>query len=567
MWMMEQWAIHDQYELESLLAKRFGADRKEDLLDIYRANYIRERDFEIIRSFGFNLIRLPFEYGLLLSEKDSLVLKPGGLKWLDDAVRMAGEHGLYVILDLHGAPGRQSVDHTTGRAGQNALWTHREYQQQTAWLWKELASHFAGNGTVAAYDLINEPFGDYQTDAHLPQLVSLVEELYRAVREVDREHIIIVPGALQGIEFYGDPDEHGWENVAFTEHFYPGLYGGGEPSLETHARFIGRVIRPRAEYLRTLDTSFLVGEFNTVFARVGGPWMMRHYYDLYGGMGWAATMWSYKLLQHQGGLGQDNWYMVTNRDALPELDFETASYDDIAAYFRLMGTMEYAVYDSLRTALSTPDPGPIALADVSPPIKDSPAADSVPGWQATDVHGALKGGQRVLSGTDIDVYGGGSDIWGTSDQFRYLWKRVDGDFDLSVQVAGLLDTSPYAKAGLMVRNGLEPDAAHVLLHVFPRGEVVLGWRADQGSAMQESRNPIAGLPVHLRVQRKGHDLKASYSVDGKRWEKVNLPALHIEDACYVGMAVLAHDNNASLTEASFRNVAFTGNEKAKEEPQ
>ena len=119
MWMLDLRGIRDQYEFESILAQRFGPAEKDRLMELYRSNWIRERDFEVVRSFGFNVVRLPFNYRLLEDDANPFQLRPDAFKWLDAALRMAQGAGLYVILDMHGVPGGQSDDHTTGHAGQN----------------------------------------------------------------------------------------------------------------------------------------------------------------------------------------------------------------------------------------------------------------------------------------------------------------------------------------------------------------------------------------------------------------------------------------------------------------
>ena len=74
-----------------------------------RDAWVNESDFDRIRDAGFNHVRLPFLY--------DLVEEPGGLEWLDRAIDWAGKRGLYVILDLHGAPGARAATTTPGRPG------------------------------------------------------------------------------------------------------------------------------------------------------------------------------------------------------------------------------------------------------------------------------------------------------------------------------------------------------------------------------------------------------------------------------------------------------------------
>jgi len=558
MWMLNQSDIDDQYAFENILTDRFGEIEKKRLMDIYRENYITEKDFQIIKSFGFNVVRVPFHYSLLLDDSEPSTLRPDAFKWLDKAVLMAEKAGLYVILDLHGAPGGQSVDHTTGRGGVNLLWSVEKYKNQCESIWKSIAERYRHVSHVAAYDLLNEPFGDYRTDKHVDSLVSVVKRLYRAIRAVDKDHLIIIPGAQQGIGMYGAPEDHAWENVLYTEHYYPGLHGR-KPTLESHARFITQQLPEKEKYLKKIQAPFLVGEFNVALGRLGAPHLMRRYFDDYGARGWAATMWSYKLVNCSGGVGDDSWYMVKNKYPVHIIDIRTATIQEIEDFFKSLATMQYAVHEELREALLSTDPSRLALAMYPPLLTVPPAEDHLDEWLAVDVGGSLKGGQKCLPDGGIEIYGSGADIWNDSDQFRFVYRDVGGDFTLSARIDGLVETEPFAKGGLMLRRTLLPDSAHFLLHVFPNGRVVVGWRETDGATMKEKRVGIGEFPIWLRLSRSRGAITASYSNDGEQW----LAAMTREGAwfnafCKVGMAVLSHDVNRSLTTARFQCVSFNG---------
>jgi len=107
---------------------------------------------------------------------------------------------------------------------------------------KRSRSAYRDNPTVAAYDLLNEPYGDFHGEPPDLTIVTTVDELVHAVREVDQKAFDLCAGSLQGMAMYGAPASHGWKNVGYTEHFYPGLFGG-VPSLETHARFVSLDLR------------------------------------------------------------------------------------------------------------------------------------------------------------------------------------------------------------------------------------------------------------------------------------------------------------------------------------
>lgn len=552
MWMMDYKEAHDQFTFEEVLAQRFGADGKDRLMEIFRENWITERDFQIIPTFGFNVVRLPFNYTLLMDDAKPYELKPDAFQWLDRAVALARENGLYTILDMHGVPGRQSVDHTTGRSGQNRVYTDPEMWKQTVWLWKEIAAHFRDVPEVAALEPINEPFGDYKTDAHLPALARLIDDIYKAIREVDTRHIIVIPGSRQGIQFYGKPADRGWQNVMFTEHYYPGVHWG-EPGLQAHREHINRLLPGVERYLDYVSAPFLVGEFNVVFRRGGGPMMMRRYYDFYEARGWWGTMWTYKITSWGGGLAKDPWYMVSNRDPLPAFSIRHWSEEQLAEAFRHLGTLEYAVYDELREALASPTPAPLAIDDPANP-SEAPFNDPLGAWQATDIASRPAGGQKVYSPTRMDIYGGGRDLWNRSDEFRLVWQGVAGDFEIRATLEDFADTNPYAKAGLMIRGSVAPDAPHVLLHVFPDAQVVLGWRPEAGAESQEQKSPVVQFPVHLRLKRTGSLIEGLYSADGVHWFGAGqVECGWLSTNAVAGMAVLSHDDRY-LAKAAFNNI-------------
>lgn len=556
MWMLDMKSIRDEYEFESILTQRFGEAEKDRLMELYRTNYISDRDFAMVRRFGMNVVRVPFNYRLLEDDANPFQLKESGIKWLDLAIGLARKNNLYVILDLHGTQGGQSVDHTTGRAGQNKLWSDKTSQERLAWLWKSLAERYKDNPTVAMYDLINEPYGDYSTNSHLSQLVAVCDRVYKAVRSVDTNHIIVIPGARQGIEFYGDPKDRGWENIAFGEHYYPGLFGG-DPSPETHAEFIYRTIPARKAYLDKVNAPFIVGEFNTVFARIGGGALMRKYFDEYASRGWAATMWSYKLVDNGGGLDDDTWCMVKNRDPAPRVNLKTASLAEIESWMKWLGDMNYAIYENLGAALTAKEPPQVFLPqhDVLP--TEPPAVDPLKGWEATDINGAAPGGQKVFSDSAMDIYGAGEDIWNKSDQFRFVWKKALGDFELTATLKTLANSHNYAKAGLMLRSSLDPDSSLFLINVFPDGSILLAWRAFEGTAMEQKVMGQVSLPVQLRMRRKGSFLEVGFSTDGANWTKTKVhTTAKLALNGYAGLAVLSHDNRF-LTTASFENIRFT----------
>jgi glucan 1,3-beta-glucosidase len=307
--------VIDQCTLEQTLTERFGEDEKQRLLTLHRDSWLTEQDWDLMQDAGFNLIRVPFLYDLLENESQPMTLRDDAWHYLDWAVGMAKARNMYVVLDLHGAAGRQGEEQHSGCAGQNMLWESEEFQARTAWLWQQIATKYKDEPAVAGYGLLNEPWG---TDSET--LKDLVVDLYQAVREVDQEHIIILPGHnADGISAYGDPMDDGMENVAFEMHFYPGLFGWGEIGYQVHRDWLtcGQTgdagVCSWAKQARDVFTPMLIGETQTWtgLGELGGP-ITRASFDKYNELNWAVTGWSLKTVSPAGGIGNGTWGLLTN---------------------------------------------------------------------------------------------------------------------------------------------------------------------------------------------------------------------------------------------------------------
>jgi len=536
---------NDQWELEQLLSKRFGHEEDERLMDVYRSSWMTERDWDNIKSFGFNLVRVPINYRLLEDDEKPMHLRADAFQWLDKAVDEAEKHGLYVILDLHGAQGGQTMNDHTGHSGQNKLWTVPENQERMAWLWTQIAKRYKDRSAVLAYDTLNEPYGGTK-----PQILKQFEKTYPAIRSVDPEKLIFAHGQTDNFDFYGDPKEHGWHNVGFQMHYYPGLFGDA-PKVKSNVRHLAS-LENVAKKVEKVNVPFLVGEMNVVMKSTGGAPMMRRYFDAHASHGWLTTMWSYKVITAEGGTGGGSWGMYTNSGPAKAINFDTASKSDIETYFRSFATQPLEAYDDLVKYLVPKEVVLPPLPQDAAPRTTAPGDEVLDGWKSTDIGGAMKGG-LVKNGASFDLYGEGEDIWGSSDQFRFLSRPFSGDFTVSVTIDAMEDTSTYTKAGLMVRASLDGDSAAALLSSFSGGDVQAAIRSTKAGNMEGSDGPKTKLPTTVQVSRVGGTIV--FSANGKEFLRKSVPAL--SGLVYVGPVALSH-SGGELTKVTYRDLKATG---------
>ncbi|MGE3706922.1 MAG: hypothetical protein AB7I13_16740, partial [Vicinamibacterales bacterium] len=178
-------------------------------------------------------------------------------------------------------------------------------------------------------------------------------------------------------------------------------------------------------------------------------------------------------------------------------------------------------------------------------------------WLTQDVGATGLVGSAGFANGVFTVSGAGADIWGASDGFRYVYQSLNGDGEITARVASIQNTHTYAKAGIMIRQGLTAGSAHVTLDVRPSGGgVELLSRAAAGGSTSYIGGAGAAAPVWLRLTRSGSTVSASVSSTGSSWTLVGTASL-ASGAAYVGLVVTSHDT-ARLNTSTFDNVTVGG---------
>ena len=179
-------------------------------------------------------------------------------------------------------------------------------------------------------------------------------------------------------------------------------------------------------------------------------------------------------------------------------------------------------------------------------------------WSASDIGAPSLAGFTSYSDGLLSVDASGS-VWGTSDQFRFVYQPVSGDCDISARVADVSDTNPKAKAGLMIRETLASNSPHYFLLATPEQGVFLQSRADpagSGSVYLKQTSTLAA-PIWLRLKRSGTTLIAYTSADGINWTVfTTVSNLTLSANAYVGFA-LTGSNATTLGAAEFDSISLS----------
>jgi hypothetical protein len=209
-------------KIERILTELIGPENARQFWKEFRKNYITEGDIQRIGQLGYNSVRPALNSRLFLSETDPPVQLEEGFALLDSLVAWCKAQGIYVILDMHGAPGGQTGQNIDDSANdQPELFQQTKFQDQLVDLWKTIARRYKEEPTVAGYDLLNEPLPGRTgaAKAHKAQLEPLYQRITKAIREIDAKHIIILEGADWANDWsvFSKPFD---KNLVYQFHYY-----------------------------------------------------------------------------------------------------------------------------------------------------------------------------------------------------------------------------------------------------------------------------------------------------------------------------------------------------------
>lgn len=321
---VESYLEMSQDQLDEALANNpnLSATQIETLWDTYYYSYCKEEDFENIKNVGFNMIRLPVYYrNFLKGDNDNLTLRDDAFELVDYFLENCKKYGLYCIIDMHGVPGGQNGLEHSGTFD-NEFFTNEKYIQITCDLWKTIAKHYKEDrpdlyGTIAGYDLLNEPQGTTGQTGELEWQV--MDRLYDAIRSVDQDHVVIVEGCW-GYDNLPDPKKYGWENVMYELHFYN--WNSSDVSYELFFMF-----NNLDRYMNDFNFPYYIGEF-TFFSDEA---VYLKYLKKWNDSAISWSVWSYKTISV--GWWDSSWGLYVQKLELYnenlKLDVRTATYDEI----------------------------------------------------------------------------------------------------------------------------------------------------------------------------------------------------------------------------------------------
>ena len=215
-------------DIENHVTDLIGAEAAGDFWELYRANYVAQADIDQIAEWGFNHLRVPFHYKQFYDSTGSET--PIGYAIVDELISWCEPYNIYIILDMHCAPGGQNGGPISDSDGTARLWLEESNKELTIQIWKEIATYYADHTLIGGYDLINEPV--LPSGVTLEEFKQLYIDITEAIREVDNNHLLWIEGNWYGTDFAGLTPP--WDdNMGYSFHKY-----WGATSLSTIQSYI-----------------------------------------------------------------------------------------------------------------------------------------------------------------------------------------------------------------------------------------------------------------------------------------------------------------------------------------
>ncbi|MFT6334870.1 MAG: endoglucanase [Saprospiraceae bacterium] len=213
-----------QHKIRETIEKLIGAEDTELFYEAWLSNHVRKSDIDSLKSWGFNSVRLPMHYNLFtLPIEDEPVV--GEDTWLDKGFELTDQlidwckqNEMYVILDMHAAPGGQGMDAAISDYDDTkpSLWESAENRRKLVALWSRISDRYADEEWVGGYDLLNEVNWD------LPggnALRTIYQSITQEIRAKGDNHIVFIEGNWFANDFTGLTPP--WtDNFVYSPHKY-----------------------------------------------------------------------------------------------------------------------------------------------------------------------------------------------------------------------------------------------------------------------------------------------------------------------------------------------------------
>lgn len=177
-------------------------------------------------------------------------------------------------------------------------------------------------------------------------------------------------------------------------------------------------------------------------------------------------------------------------------------------------------------------------------------------WNHQDIGPVGVAGDASFLNGQYNVIASGTDIWDNVDGFQYAYTPMMGDGQIVARVTSMQFTDPWAKAGVMFRESLEPGSKHAMMVVTAGGFSSYQWRPISDQRTHNTDGPTTTTPYWIKLIRNKDIFSGYISPDGKKWTHIDSIAVPMAKKLYIGLVVSSH-NNTTLNSVLFDRVKIS----------
>jgi len=179
----------------------------------------------------------------------------------------------------------------------------------------------------------------------------------------------------------------------------------------------------------------------------------------------------------------------------------------------------------------------------STPVGTMPGTYQSP-WTAQSIGGSLGDGGNESNNINFSLLAKGSDIYNTSDGFRYVYQTATGDCSVMCQVTCIQPVDQWTKVGVMIRETLAAGASNMAAVVTPGNGVAYQYRSTTGGSTSQANTSGIVAPYWVKVVRSGNTFSAYSSPNGTTWTQLGTSqTITMSSSVYIGLVETSHNSN------------------------
>ncbi len=190
-----------------------------------------------------------------------------------------------------------------------------------------------------------------------------------------------------------------------------------------------------------------------------------------------------------------------------------------------------------------------SLVTVTPPANTLPAP-----WITADIGAVASTGSASYTNGTFNLEGSGADIWGTADEFRFVYQPISGDVTITAKVLSIENTNVWAKSGVMIRESLDTGSRHATGVITSSQGASFQRRTITNGSSSHTTVATYSAPYWVRLERSGSTITGFVSANGSNWTVLGSQSIAMSANVYVGLAVTSHADG-TLCSTSLDNVS------------